>query len=52
MSRGVSLSVEGIVWCCSATNLGNSGGGHDCVPVLESGMWKGMTAIIMYLVVF
>lgn len=32
MSRWVSLSLEGMGVCCSATSCGSSGGGHDCVP--------------------
>lgn len=34
--RRVSLSVEGIGTCCSATSLGSAGGGSDWVPDIAS----------------
>lgn len=34
--RCVSLSLVGMGACCSATSLGSSGGGIDCVPVRSS----------------
>jgi hypothetical protein len=32
--RWVSLSVEAMGTCCSATSLGSSGGGKDWVPAI------------------
>jgi len=36
MSLLVSLSVEGMGTCCSATSCGRAGGGRDCVPAIVS----------------
>ena len=52
--RRVSLSVEGMGTCCSATSLGSSGGGADWVPDIANiyeriyaseGIWWGMVEV-------
>ena len=42
MSRWLSLSVEAMGTCCSATRRGSSGGGSDCAPM------EGISLSIIY----
>ena len=48
--RRVSLSVEGIGTCCSATSLGSSGGGRDWVPDIVNRYQPGLQYCVEQLI--